>query len=137
MLAGCAGMAATVVGLFLPWLRSGDALRNSFKTVGVLERVVGLDGIAQIGANVWPVLPMYCAAVIALAALRLATAAAIAGLLPVLVCLPIAIRALTIPARLSISVVSLGPIVTLVGSAFGLMAFAGMLFVRAAPADRR
>ncbi len=38
------GLAATALGLFLPWLRSGSVLRDSFEFLGVIRTLGALAG---------------------------------------------------------------------------------------------
>ncbi|MCG8920036.1 hypothetical protein L6E12_30120 [Actinokineospora sp. PR83] len=42
--AAAAGLATLVVGLFLPWFRSGAVLRDSFESVGVIRTLGFLRG---------------------------------------------------------------------------------------------
>jgi hypothetical protein len=53
--AGTVLIAATA---FLPWGRSGQALRNSFELVAVAGRLELLDGAAAGGARVWFLVPV-------------------------------------------------------------------------------
>ncbi|MFC7616103.1 hypothetical protein ACFQV2_24155 [Actinokineospora soli] len=43
---GLLGLVTAVVGMFLPWLRSGAVLRDSFEVVGVIETLGFLRGDA-------------------------------------------------------------------------------------------
>lgn len=51
---GGAGLVLTVVGTFLPWLRSGEVLRDSYQLIGVISSLGFLDGTAlEVALNAW------------------------------------------------------------------------------------
>lgn len=111
-----AGLALEVLGTFLPWLRSGTALRNSYAAGGVLRRLLGASGGLDALLRAWPALTLLCAAAVAayllgarLAAALLAAVAAIAGGAA-------AITALAMRAGRYPEVVMNGPVSTLIGA---------------------
>jgi hypothetical protein len=77
------GAVATVVGTFLPWLRSGTNDRNSFQLLSLLNYLgFAPDGPMGWAVRLWPVVPLVCA-VAAVAAWRgmwpIASLAGVAG----------------------------------------------------------
>src|SRR5215468_5312505 len=92
---GAAGLLTMVVGTFLPWLRSGEVQRNSYASFGVLRRLIGFHGAAEMLLRGWPLLGAVCALVVVLA---------VAG------------GALAHQPAAGVRVESLGPIVTITGT---------------------
>jgi hypothetical protein len=119
---GAAGLVGVLLGTFLPWLQSGDVRRNSYSSFGVLRRLIGFDGVSEIAVRVWPLIGLCCAGIVvavATASRRIATAltlvtaswsAAVAG------------TVLLHHGDAGVTVVDLGPIVTLIGDAALLLA---------------
>ncbi|WP_143218915.1 hypothetical protein [Actinokineospora bangkokensis] len=64
------GLATLVAGLFLPWLRSGVVLRDSFESVGVIRAIGVLRGTG------WAWLPVAWIGLVPVAALAVAGLAA-------------------------------------------------------------
>ena len=92
---GAAGLVTMVLGTFLPWLRSGEVQRNSYASFGVLRRLIGFHGAAEMLLRGWPLLGAVCALVVVLA---------VAG------------GALAHQPAAGVRVESLGPIVTITGT---------------------
>jgi hypothetical protein len=77
-----AGLAVLVTGTFLPWLRSGTVLRDSYQSVGALRGLVaGLNAAAGPLLTAWSVVIPCCAVCIAGYALGLRRSAAVLGVL--------------------------------------------------------
>jgi hypothetical protein len=56
-----AGALITVVGTFLPWLRSGDSDRNSFQLLSLLDFLgFAPDGPMGWAVRAWPVIVLVC-----------------------------------------------------------------------------
>jgi hypothetical protein len=114
-----AGLTVLVIGTFLPWLRSGTVLRDSYQSAGALRGLVG--GLnAQAGAvlGAWPVVIPCCAACVAGYALGLRRSAAVAGLVISLI-VGTAAGVVAVQPDATDSVVGpahTGPVVTLVGA---------------------
>jgi O-antigen/teichoic acid export membrane protein len=62
---GLAGLVLEVVGTFLPWLRSGTSLRNSYAAGGALRRLLHVPGAVDALLAAWPALGLVCAAAVA------------------------------------------------------------------------
>ncbi|MTD13796.1 hypothetical protein GIS00_07550 [Nakamurella sp. YIM 132087] len=65
------GVVGTVLGAFLPWVRSGSVDRNSFELSGVASRLLFPDGLVSWLLSVWPLIGPLCAVPVVLALLRL------------------------------------------------------------------
>ena len=119
---GCAGLVCLVAGTFLPWLYSGRRTRNSYAAGGAARQLLGLGDVANSALTAWPFVVFACAA--AIAALLLGWRA-IAQLLAALAAAAAAAGSLAVLAADSVGLIrpaTVGPIVTLVGSATVLAA---------------
>lgn len=67
LLLGGAGLVTVLAGTFLPWLRSGGVLRNSYTSFGLLRRLIGFHGLAEALLRGWPLLGAVAAAVVLIA----------------------------------------------------------------------
>lgn len=123
-LLGLAGLLVAVAGTFLPWLRSGATLRNSYELVAVARRLTSLgDGPVGVALGGWPAVGVLAAGCTGLYALgwRRCHAAATA-ILGVLVGTVATIAVVILPAGDSaIGVVAAGPLVTLAGAAMAVL----------------
>ena len=116
----------------MPWLRSGDATRNSYQTGGALERLLALHGPLALALSAWTFLALAAAAVVALFAIgRVRSAAVLAAVLALLSGV-VAIAALRAHGTTTIAVANLGPQVTLLGAILVLIAAT----LGVVPADR-
>lgn len=113
---GLGGLLTIVLGTFLPWLRSGDAQRNSYQTGGMLRRLLGLHGPAEVMLSVWPFVALLCAGVVALFAVGLRRVAAATSLIAAAASGAVAVTALQVSGTTFAMPVRLGPLVTLVGA---------------------
>jgi hypothetical protein len=128
------GAAVMVAGTFAPWLRSGRVTRNSYRTAGLLERLLDVHGLAGAALDAMPLLALLCAicAVVFIAGYRRVAVTAISLLAVVMGVLAIAV--LNAPSADGIRAVHTGPIVTLAGSLAALLAAAVSVLAR--DADR-
>lgn len=131
---GCAivaglALVVSVLGTFLPWLKSGDTNRNSYAAVGVLERLLDIHGVVRLAIDLWPFLGLYCAATIALLALTWWRVAVAAGAVSGVICAVVSWRALSVPGRFTIAVVRSGPTVTLTAAGVAVVALASLLVI--------
>jgi hypothetical protein len=79
--AAAAGLAILVLGTFLPWLRSGSVLRDSYQSAGALRGLIGgLNDQASALLAGWPAVIPCCAVCVAGYALGLRRSAAVLGL---------------------------------------------------------
>ena len=105
-----------VAGTFAPWLRSGQVTRNSYRTAGLLRRLLDLHGVAGAALDAIPLVALLCAvggALFVLGCRRTAMA--------LLTVLAIALAALSVavlvaPSGRDISVAVWGPATTLGGA---------------------
>lgn len=76
------GLLLIVVGSFLPWIRSGSALRDSFEIAGVLDRLGPQDDPALTFAlSVWIAVPLACVLTIGLYVAGLARMSAVCAII--------------------------------------------------------
>lgn len=118
------GLVMLVVGTFLPWLRSGTVLRDSYQSVGALRRLAD-PGTGPVGAllDAWLVVVPACALCVALYAVGLRRMSAGASCV-VAAAVGTAAGLLAVQpsnANAPVGVVSTGPVVTLVGATIGLL----------------
>jgi hypothetical protein len=113
---GAAGLVTLVVGTFLPWLRSGDVGRNSYTSFGLLHRLIGFPGWAEVLLRAWPLLGALCAVVVLVAVAGLPRLAAALTLLAAAWSATVAGGALAHDPVGLVRVDVLGPIVTLSGT---------------------
>ncbi|HEX4705557.1 MAG TPA: hypothetical protein VH352_25770 [Pseudonocardiaceae bacterium] len=119
-----AGLAVLVTGTFLPWLRSGSVLRDSYQSAGAVRDLVG--GLnAQVSALLagWPAVIPCCAVSVAGYALGLRRSAAILGLVVAVTVGTAAglVAVQTTGAAALVGPVTIGPVVTLVGATIVLI----------------
>jgi hypothetical protein len=115
-----AGLVVVLVGAFLPWLRSGSALRDSYQSVDVLRvQPAPPGGAAGVLLYAWLAVIPLCSVSVALYALGVRrTAAALACLVAVLVAVVSIAAVLNMGAASDpIGFSPIGPIVTLLGAA--------------------
>ena len=130
---GGGGLVLLVAGTFLPWLRSGSVVRNSYQTVGIARRLTALgEGVLGAATAVWPAVGIaatLCAAVYVMGARR--TSAVGALLLAVVVGTVATLAMVLLPGSEStIRVIAIGPVVTLCGA---VLAVVGALTLLAWP----
>jgi len=120
----CAGLLLQVTGTFLPWLQSGNAVRNSYQTVSIARRLTVLgDGVLGVATAAWPavgIVATLCAATYVIGARRTASVGAL--LLGVVVGTVATLAMVLLPGSEStIRVIVVGPIVTLGGAVLALV----------------
>ena len=113
---GGAGLVVAVIGTFLPWLRSGDVRRNSYTSFGLLRRLIGFHGVAEVLIRGWPVLGVVSAGVVLLAVTGLHRTAGVLALAAAVWAMAVAIGALAQDPVAGIRVDPVGPAVTLTGA---------------------
>jgi hypothetical protein len=128
-----AGLVVLVLGTFLPWLRSGSVLRDSYQSAGALRDLVGgLNAPAGALLGAWTVIVPCCAVCVAGYAVGLRRTAAVLG---VLVSLVVGTAAGVVRVQVGatdavVGPVTTGPLVTLVGATITL---AGTIIVVVCP----
>lgn len=127
------GLAVLVIGTFLPWLRSGSVLRDSYQSAGALRGLVsGLNAQAGTLLAAWTVIIPCCAVCVAGYALGLRRTAAVLGLI-VSIVVGTAAGLVAVQGSAASGVigpVTTGPVVTLVGATIVL---AGAIIVVICP----
>ncbi len=129
---GGLGLVLVITGTFLPWLASGEVLRNSYQVTGVAARLaIGGDGPVPAVLGWWPLIgPVYFLPVL-LALLQWRRVAGVLALLLGLLAAFLGLAALVLAGGHSaagVGLVATGPIVLaigglLYGAAGGLFAF--------------
>jgi hypothetical protein len=116
------GAVVMIAGTFAPWLRSGRIDRNSYQAAGLLERVLDIDGWAAHALDALPLLPVSCAAAIALSLFGWRWLAVIVVGVVALGLAALSAALLLAPGSREISVAGFGPAVTLGGAVLTLAA---------------
>lgn len=124
-----AGLAAVGAGTFLPWVRSGNVLRDSYQSIALIRTIKVLDGspLALI-LDAWTLLiPVITLCVVAYALGFRRSAATISGVVAI-ISGTVAGSATVVSGgegvRLGIS--SIGPVTTLIGSVMTLAGVVGI-----------
>ncbi|HVV24227.1 MAG TPA: hypothetical protein VHF06_32630 [Pseudonocardiaceae bacterium] len=128
------GLVVLVAGTFLPWLRSGSVLRDSYQSAGALRDLVGGTPAVVLGA--WLFVIPACGLCVALYALRLRrVSAGLSCLVSAVVGTAAGLVVVqgTDPGSL-IGPAATGPAVTLIGAT---VALAGAIAVLASPRGRQ
>lgn len=123
-----------VAGTFLPWLRSGQVSRNSYRTGGAIQRLLDARGPLDAALTAWPFLALVCAAVVAVFALGARRTAAALAVVPSLAAGGVAVAVLAVDGTSFARPQPLGPSVTLAGALLVIMAATLVLFPRRAGA---
>jgi len=113
-----------VTGTFLPWLRSGDVVRNSYQAVSIARRLTALgEGVLGATTAAWPAMGIaaaLCAVIYMFGAHRTASVSVL--LLSVVVGTIATLPVVLLPGSEStIRVIIVGPIVTLSGAVLALV----------------
>lgn len=120
------GLALVIAGTFLPWLRSGVVLRNSYQSAGAVRVLVG-GGASGVLLNAWLMVIPVCGLCVAIYALRLRrVSAGLAGVLAVAVA-TVAIVVRGDDASALFTAVATGPMVTLAGAVLALAGSAAIV----------
>ncbi|SFB57848.1 hypothetical protein SAMN05216266_12169 [Amycolatopsis marina] len=138
-----AGLAVTVLGSFLPWLRSGNVTRNSYESAGLADHFALVDNdFLVVTLRTWIAIPALGALCVALIAVRLDRSAGVLTLaVSALAGTPAGILTVQAsdPAGL-VGIAPAGPITSLAGSIIALIGALGILVVAGrtrGPADGR
>jgi len=113
---GGAGLVTILAGTFLPWLLSGGVRRNSYASFGIVRRLIGFHGGAEVLIRAWPLLGVACALVVLVAVAGLLRTAALLALLVGAWAAAIAGGALAHDPVGNVRIDTLGPIVTVIGA---------------------
>ncbi len=120
------GLVLVIAGTFLPWLRSGVVLRDSYQSAGALRALAG-GGASGVLLNAWLMVIPVCGLCIALYALRLRRVSAGLGCVVAGVVAVVAIVAHSNDWGALIKAVATGPAVTLAGAMLALVGSAAIL----------
>ena len=116
------GSVVMVAGTFAPWLQSGQVTRNSYRTAGLLQSLLQIDGVAGAALNAMPLLALVCAVALIGFVAGLARLAAGALFVLALAMSTVAIGALSAPAQAGVEAQAQGPVITLAGSVVTIVA---------------
>ena len=114
-----------IAGTFAPWLRSGATTRDSYRTAGLLQRLLGIDGFAGAALDALPLLAVLSAGLLALVILGRIGIALVIGSLLAMAMAALSIAALHAPDSHGVRVATAGPAITLVGCVLIIVAAAG------------
>lgn len=118
------GLGAVIMlsGTFAPWLRSGQVSRDSYRTAGLLQRLLDIGGAAGAALDALPLLGLLCAAcaVTFAAGWRRTTAGVLIALALAMGTLSVA--ALSAPSSTDVRVVVDGPLIVLIGAILTVLA---------------
>jgi hypothetical protein len=120
------GLALVIAGTFLPWLRSGVVLRDSYQSAGAL-RVFAGGGATGTLLNAWLMVIPVCGLCVALYAVRLRRVSAGLGCVVAGAVAVVAIVAHSAIDSALIDTVAAGPAVTLAGAVLALVGSAAIL----------
>jgi hypothetical protein len=129
------GVLALAVGTFLPWLRSGSVLRDSFQSIGAVRGVIDPGPVAGALLDAWLAVIPVCSLCLALYALRLRRSAAA---LTCVLAIPVGTAAGLLAVQggdqdALLGMATTGPVVSMVGAG---LAFAGAIAVLAGRGGR-
>lgn len=135
-----AGLVAVAVGTFLPWVRSGSVLRDSYESIGVIRTVGVLDGSPlALLLDAWVALIPVSTLCVVGYALGFRGSAAAASCVVAIISGTVAGAAIVVGSgegvRLGIS--SIGPTTTLVGAVLALAGAVGVFAGRRGKATER
>lgn len=119
---GVCGLVTLTLGTFLPWLRSGTVVRNSYQTDGAIRQLLQPGEPIRTALAAWPAVSFAGVAVMALYAVSMRRSAAALAVVTALVAAAVATAALAAGADQSVRAESSGPTVTLVGSVLIMLA---------------
>jgi hypothetical protein len=119
---GAAGLTGVLLGTFLPWLRSGDVLRNSYAAFGVLNRLIGFHGVSEFAVRAWPLIGLCCAGVVVAVVAASRRVGTVLALVTAGWSAAVASAVLLRHGDAGVSVVAVGPAVTLIGDVAVLLA---------------
>lgn len=127
------GLAAVAVGGFLPWVRSGTALRSSFEAAGVVDRLGPGDlPLLDAALTAWIAVPLVCVVGIGLFVIGTWRTAAGFAIIVSLLAGTVAAATYVVGSGGSgaVSVIGTGPLTTCIGSVVALAGSVGALFGR-------
>lgn len=123
------GLLLASVGTFLPWVRSGMVLRDSYDSIGVMRRIDVLDGPLELLLDAWTaIIPVVTVCVLVyIVGFRRASAAV--SLIVAIFCGTIAGIAAVVSGgeQVHLGIDSTGPYVTLLGSVLALLGSVGVV----------
>ncbi len=125
-----------IAGTFLPWLRSGQVHRNSYRTGGAIRRLLDVHGLLGALLAAWPFLGIACAAIVCLFALGLRRTAAGLALVPAAGAGAVGAAVLAVDGPSFAVPQRSGPLVTILGALMMIIAASLVLFPRGAGTTR-
>ncbi|MFI7678957.1 hypothetical protein [Actinophytocola sp. NPDC049390] len=124
-----AGLAAVGVGTFLPWVRSGDVLRDSYQSIALIRTINVLDGSPlALVLDTWTLLiPVITVCVVVYALGFRRSAATLSGVVAI-ISGTVAGSATVVSGgeEVHLGISSTGPVTTLIGSVLTLVGVVGI-----------
>lgn len=137
------GLLSVLWSMFLPWLASGPATRNSFQLMGLADRYRLFNAWwYRLAPDVWPFWGPAVVVVLLLLVLRLRRSAAVLGLLVGVSSVTVGVLVLAYGSGRSVGgvrMVELGPTTMVVGGVLGCLGAVGLFLrspTRLVPAPR-
>jgi hypothetical protein len=124
-----AGALVMVAGTFAPWLQSGTATRNSYRTAGLLQQLLQIGGATGAALDALPLLAAICAGAGVLLAIgwHRVAAGVLAAVALAMSCLSVA--ALVAPTSGGVRVDTAGPAMVLIGAGLIILACATLVAI--------
>jgi hypothetical protein len=129
MCAGAAGLVLIAIGTFLPWVRSGTVLRDSYEAIGVIRAVKAVDGDPlELVLDAWTMIVPAATVCIAAFALGLRRTAATISVILAIICGTVAGTATVLSGgeNVRLGTASAGPTTVLVGAVLTVIGVVGI-----------
>jgi hypothetical protein len=126
--AAALGLALVAVATFLPWVRSGQVLRDSYQSIGVI-RSIGLvdDSVLELALDGWFALVPICTLCLVGHAVGLRRTGATIGTILAIVTGTVAVAAtVQVTSSGPVGIAGTGPVVMVIGSALVLIGTVGI-----------
>jgi hypothetical protein len=124
-----AGLVLIAVGTFLPWVRSGAVLRDSYQSIAVIRTLDALDGNPlELVLDGWTMLIPIITACAVVYALGLRRVAATISTILAIICGTIATAATVVGGgeNVHLGIASTGPVTTMVGAVLSAVGVLGI-----------
>jgi MYXO-CTERM domain-containing protein len=123
------GLVTVAVGTFLPWVRSGSVLRDSYQSIAVIRTIKVVDGSPlSLVLDAWTLLIPTITVCVVLYALGLRRSAATISVLVAIISGTVAGAATVVSGgeEIRLGIASFGPVTTTVGAVVALVGVVGI-----------
>lgn len=123
------GLVVAAVGTFLPWVRSGTVLRDSYQSISVLRTIKALDDSPlELVLDAWTMIIPAITVCVVLYALGFRRWAATISTILAIICGTIAGTATVVSGgeEVRLGIASIGPMTVLIGAVLTLIGVAGI-----------